>query len=158
VKSDESLFLNELRAAFSPEAIHAGGAFEDRGATYPDVEDYSRHIDGKTWEGLDQQYLARRTDALSFLGTRHLIAILPAYLNLLFVLGPKSPVPETLLPMLTKPEVGERELRKRFDELSGGLSASQRTVVATALVKFVEAFPEYGRRAKVALDRYWSTF
>jgi hypothetical protein len=42
-------------------------------------------------------------DALSFLSTAQLIAVLPAYLDLLIALGPRSPVPETLLPLLTRP-------------------------------------------------------
>jgi len=158
VKHEESPFLDELRAAFPPEAIVAAGAFEQRGGTYPDGDEYARQMDGKTWEQLDQQYLARRSDALSFLGTCHLIAILPAYLNLLFVLGPRSPVPETLLPMLTKPEATEPKLGKRFDELTDGLSASQRTVVAAALARFVAKYPAYGAPAQVALDRHWNTF
>jgi hypothetical protein len=89
---EKSTFLDELRAAFPPEAMVAAGAFEQRGGTYLDGAEYARHMDGKTWEQVDQQYFARRSDALSFLGTHHLIAVLPAYLNLLFVLGPRSPV------------------------------------------------------------------
>lgn len=158
MKHEKSAFLDELQAAFPPEAIVAAGAFEQRGGTYPDGDEYARHMDGRTWEQLDQQYFARRSDALSFLGTRHLIAVLPTYLNLLFILGPRSPVPETLLPLLTKPEATKPKLGKRFDELTDGLSAPQRTVVATALARFVAEYPAYGPPAEVALDRHWNTF
>jgi hypothetical protein len=98
--------------------IAAAKTFEERGGTYPDGEAYSRLLDGKTWEQLEPQYFARRSDSLSFMGSRHLIAVLPAYLNLLFVLGPRSPVPETLLPILARPEDADPNLKKRFDELT----------------------------------------
>ena len=158
MKDEESPFLDRLRAVFPPQAILAAGAFEQRGGTYPDGEEYAHQMEGKTWDQLDQQYFARRSDALSFLGTRHLISILPTYLSLLLVLGPRSPVPETLLPMLTRPEGGEPELKKRFDELADGLSASQRTLVASALARFVTKYPAYDTPAQLALVRYWNTF
>jgi len=157
-KNEETSFPDKLRAAFPAEAIVAAGAFKQRGRTYPDGDEYALKMDRKTWEQLDQQYFAQRCDALSFLGTHHLIAILPAYLNLLFVLGPRSPVPETLLPMLTRPEVMDFNLEKRFSELADGLAASQRTVVALALARFVAEYPAYSAPAQVALDRYWNTF
>ena len=148
---------HELREAFPAEKLAAAGAFEQRGATYPDGAEYAQHIDGKTWDQLDE-HVARRSDALSFLGTRHLIAVLPAYLNLLFVLGPMSPVPETLLPLLAKPDDTASKHGKRFDELTSALSSRQQAVVAAALARFVAEYPAYGAPAQVALDSYWNEF
>ena len=48
--------------------------------------------------------------------TDQLIAVLPAYLDLLLALGPLSPVPETLLPLLTKPSSEQSSAGKRFSE------------------------------------------
>jgi hypothetical protein len=158
VECEKSEFLDKLRAAFPPQAIDAAETFEERGGTYPDGEAYSRLLDGKTWEQLEPQYFSRRSDALSFMGYRHLIAVLPAYLNLLFVLGPRSPVPETLLPILTRPEGADPKLEKRFDELANGLSETQRRVVAVALTRFIKEYTAYGAPAQVALDRYWNKF
>lgn len=151
-------FHDELRAAFAPTPIVAAGAFDQRGGTYPDAEEYSRQIDGKTWEQLDQSYISRRSDALSFLGTDHLLAVLPAYLDLLFILGPRSPIPETLLPLLRKPEGESSKAAKRFHEISEQLSSSQLAMVAAALKRFATDYAAYAEPAQDALDRYWKTF
>jgi len=155
---EASPFVSRLRAAFPPDPIDVAGAFDERGGSYPDAEPYERALDGKTWEQLDHAYVARRSDALSFLGTRHLIAVLPVYLELLFELGPRSPVPETLLPLLTRPEAGKAMQVKRFDAFTAGLSPAQRAVVADALARFVVEFPAYGPPAQLALDRHWTAF
>src|SRR5256885_5503333 len=51
----------------------------DLSASYSDVTPYMKQIDGKTWEELDRSFLLRRYDALGFLGTNHLVAVLPLY-------------------------------------------------------------------------------
>jgi hypothetical protein len=158
MKDDAAVFFDELRAAFPNEKIVATGAFEQWGATYPDGVEYARHLDNKTWDQLDEQYFARRSDGLSFLGTHHLVAVLPAYLKLLFVLGPMSPVPETLLPMLVKPDDTASKLGKRFDEMTRALSLRQRAIVAAALARFLAEYPAYGAPAQLGLDRYWNAF
>jgi hypothetical protein len=146
----EPAFQDELRRAFPPRPIDAGGAFDERGRTYPDAAKYERQMDGKTWEQLDSEYSARRSDALSFLGTPHFIEVLPAYLNLLLVLGPRSPVPETLLLILNRP--------RRVAELEAGLTPGQKRVVGLALARFVEEYPASADPAQVALDRHWNRF
>jgi len=156
--------LDEIKEAFPPTPIVAAGAFEQRGIAYCDGMDYMRQMDGKTWEDLDPQFFARRSDGLSFLGTSHLVEVLPQYLLLLLVFKPTSPVPETLLPLLTKPEpTGPRAhlfdwSMKRFEELTGALSDRQRTVVAAVLRKFIALYPNYADEAQPALDRYWHAF
>ena len=159
----EPLF-DAIKNAFPPTPIVAAGAFEERGITYCDGPEYMRQMDGKTWEDLDPQFFARRSDGLSFLGTAHLVAVLPQYLLLLLVFEPTSPVPETLLPLLTKPEpTGPRAhlfdwSKARFDSLTRTLSDLQKATVAAALRRFTALYPNYGDEAQPALDRYWSAF
>jgi hypothetical protein len=156
--------LNEIRAAFPAEAIVAAGAFEERGIAYCDGADYMDQMNGKTWEQLDPQYLARRSDALDFLGGSQLIAVLPMYLQLLLVLEPTSPVPETLLPLLTKAESTDEPVTlfewqtRRFEQLTRGLSDHQRRLVAMTLLRFIELYPTAAAPARRALERYWHTF
>lgn len=147
---------SDVRAAFPPLQIDGTEAFRERGRTYADASEYSRQLDGKTWEQLDARYLAQQSDALSFLGDRHWLAVLPAYLNLLFVLGPMSLVPGTLILELTKPEAGAAA--REFEALVDGLTEIQRSAVATALRRFVTEYPHDGERAQIALDRYWSSY
>jgi hypothetical protein len=54
MQPEHALLLEQLRAAFPPEPIRAAGALGDWGMTYLDVEPYSQHIEGKTWEELDR--------------------------------------------------------------------------------------------------------
>jgi hypothetical protein len=139
-------------------------SFEQRSSLYPDAAAYREQMEGKTWEQLDPVFFARRSDALSFLGTQHLVAVLPTYLHLLIVLAPTSPVAETLLPQLTKPSPTDHaghlfdELGRRFDELARMLSPQQSAVVAMTLRQFIEAAPGEAERARPALERYWHTF
>ena len=67
----------QVRAAFPAEPIDAARAFDDWGTTYPDAEPYAQYLEGKTWEQLDRSYIIKRSDALGFLGTQQLVAVLP---------------------------------------------------------------------------------
>jgi hypothetical protein len=72
--------IEQLRSAFPANEIDSRGAFATWGATYLDGADYAKQLDGKSWSELDRSYLDRRSDALGFLSTTHLVAVLPAYI------------------------------------------------------------------------------
>ncbi len=161
-----NILYDELRAAFPPAPIVATRAFEQRGRLYCDAVEYMQQMDGKTWEQLDPQYFARRSDGLSFLGTPYIVAVLPLYLHLLLVFSPTSPVPETLLPQLTKPEPTDRyvlpdlypQLAIRFEELTQALAPAQSKVIAATIRQFITLYPNAAEPAQRALDRYWKIF
>jgi hypothetical protein len=167
--------LDELRASFPPVSIDASGVFTY--SCYADAVEYRARMHGKTWEQLDPQFFARRSDALSFMNGPHLAIVLPLYLHLLSAFPPSSPVPETLLPKLSQPEAAEQtgtrvlspaeifKLRRRiFDDLTRTLSERQHRVVAASLRRFVAATPpEHAadwllEQAQRALDRYWGRY
>lgn len=160
----EDPLLEELRMAFPREPIAAAGAFDQRGRFYCDGVDYLREMDGKTWEQLEPPFFARRSDGLDFLSDTHLAAVLPLYLHLLLAFQPTSPVPETLIPLLTRPEPGDEptELfdwqKRRFEGLTALLTDAQKRVVARALQQFIEDAPNEAKPAELALDRYWRAF
>lgn len=123
-----------------------------------------RQLEGKTWEQLDPTFFARRSDGLSFLGDPYLVEVLPLYLHLLLVFKPSSPVPESLLPVLTRPEPTDKPARlygwrkRRFEGVSALLSDAQKRVVARALQQFVRDAPYEAAPAELALERYWGAF
>ena len=133
--------LTQIRAAFPTHPIQAAGAFDERGTSYLDPVAYREHLEGKTWEQLDREYLERRTDALSFLGTNHLIAVLPAYLCIFVEQGTRTQVPDTLLLVLNRK-------KRRFEELSSALTPAQREAIVAALGVF--AATESGQPADTA--------
>lgn len=154
----------QLRVAFPPTPIAAAAAFAQRGMFYCDATEYRARMDGKTWEQLDVEFFARRSDGLDFLGTPYLVMVLPLYLHLMLVFRPTSPVPETLLPALTKPEPGDwpphlhDDAANRFAELTSSLSEAQKRVIAATLQEFCRSAPGEAPRARPALDRYWYQF
>jgi hypothetical protein len=154
--------LDELREAFPPVPIVTGD-YSKRGSCYS--EEYRRRLDGATWDQLDPQFFARRVDSLSFLGMPYIIEVLPCYLHLLIVFKPTSPVPETLIPLLTKPDRTDRDvfklfdtLTRRFGELTRALTEGQSRIVGLTLQEFVKTAPWEGGPAQLALDRYWHDF
>lgn len=159
---EHSTILEQLRAAFPAEPIHAERAFDDWGTTYPDAEPYAQHLEGKTWEQLDRSYIITRADALGFLGTRELAAVLPVYLQALLEDGASSPAADTVVLMLTKPDPAKKTGVKlhRFEALVGALTSAQRAVVAAVLHVFVASNQEGspGERARVALERHWNEY
>ncbi len=150
--------LQQLRRAFSPTKIDADGAFAAWGMTYSDGEAHEEQLNGKRWDELDRAYLDRRSDAIGFLGTAHLVAVLPAYLRELLDGGPFSQVPDMLLLTLTKPgpKFGSWLGKRRFDAMVNALTASQRAAVAAVLVQFASRYPEtpHESAARLALDTY----
>ncbi|HEX2687928.1 MAG TPA: hypothetical protein VHN14_14975 [Kofleriaceae bacterium] len=64
-----------------------------------------------------------RSGALGFLGTRHLVAVLPVYLRALLEDGVWSTSADTLILLLTKPDPGKKTGIKlpRFEVLVGAL-------------------------------------
>jgi hypothetical protein len=140
--------LAQIRAAFPPEPLRFEGALTgglDGGA-------YREHVEGKTWEELDRKYVLSRSDVLSFLDMRHLVAVFPVYLRSLVEDGTRTPVPDTMLLVLN------RKKQARFDELASALDPAQRAAVVAVLELF--AATESGQpadAAREALER-WKTY
>lgn len=154
--------LEQVSLAFPPDPIRAAGAFDDWGTTYPDAEPYERQLDGKTWLELDRAYMEVREDALGFLGTRHLAAVLPVYLCSLIERGVWSPAAEMLMLLLTKPGPEKKTGVKlpRFEALVDTLTPAQREVIAVVLHAFAATNPggSFEAAANTALERYWTTY
>ena len=147
----------QLRAAFPNEPIAAADAFTPWGATYLDAEPYAAHLDGKTWEQLDRAYLAQRWDALGFLGTRQLAAVLPAYL-LEMLEHPYTNLPGMVASVLTAPSKERKGLGKqRFAALLEALAAPQRAVIASALRQFAREHSDEDA-VRIALESSWDGF
>jgi hypothetical protein len=149
---------DQLRAAFPAEPIDSARAFDDWGTTYPDAEPYARQLEGKTWEQLDRSYIIMRADALGFLGTRELVAVLPVYLRALLDDGVWSPSADTLILLLTKPDPGKKTGIKlpRFEAFVSALSSAQRAAIAAVLRAFVatDEGGSLGERARAALEHH----
>jgi hypothetical protein len=162
MQPDQTKLLDQLRAAFPATPIQSRGAFLDWGATYLDAEPYMNQIDGKTWEELDRTYLVMRSDALGFLGTRHLVAVLPVYLRSLLEEGVWSPAADTLMLLLTKPGPEKKAGIKlpRFEALAGALAPAQGAAIAAVLRAFAATDPggSLGEAAHAALERHWQTY
>jgi hypothetical protein len=137
--------LARIRGAFPAAPIRFHGALTgglDDGA-------YRDHVEGKTWEDLDRAYVLTRSDALSFLEMKHLVAILPVYLRSLVEEGTTTPVPDTMLLVLNRKD------QKRFEELAAALTPLQREAVISVLDVF--ATNESGQpadAARAALERW----
>jgi hypothetical protein len=159
---DEQELSARLRRAFPPTVIDGRDAFATWGRTYSDGDEYARHLEGKVWDALDRAYLDLRSDALGFLGTNHLAAVLPAYLRQLIEGDGVSQVPDILLLVLAKPgpKQGSPLGAKRFDAMVDALTMSQREVVAATLEQFAAMHPEDGQgfAAQLALDVFWDRF
>ena len=148
---------DQLRAAFPGDPIVAAGAFASWGATYLDAVPYAEQLDGKPWEELDRDYLAVRADALGFLSTRQLVAVLPAYLMSMLE-RPTSDVPGMLMLILTKPDKQRKGLgKRRFTELVEALTATQRTAIASALRQYAAEHPE-DDAARIPLESFWDGY
>jgi hypothetical protein len=155
-------FVAQLRAAFPATPITADGAFARWGTTYPDAAVYRERIAGQTWEQLDRGYLLRNSDALGFLGTEALVAVLPVYLRSLVEEGVWSAAAGMLMLVLARPAPGSDSGlgHARFDELVDALAPAQRIAVATALDTLARADADgsLGRAAQAALDGFWNLF
>jgi hypothetical protein len=154
--------LEQIRAAFPALPIHAEGAFAQWGASYPDAQSYVEQLEGKTWDRLDRTYIVRRSDALGFLSTRHLAAVLPVYLCALVEDGVWSPAAGMLTLVLAQPRSGTDDGlgMARFDALVEALTRAQRAAIAVALRAFADADEEgsLGRAARAALDGHWHVY
>jgi hypothetical protein len=152
--------LEQLRAAFPVEPIRSAGAFDDWGTTYPDADAYAGHLDGKTWEELDRSYVITRHDALGFLGTRHLVAVLPVYLRSLVEQGVWSPSADTLVLLLAKPDAAKKAGIKlsRFEAMVAALTPAQRAVIAAVLSTFAatDEGGSLGEAARAAVEHAWN--
>ena len=159
MQSNQPQLLDRLRAAFPATSIQSEGAFDDWGVTYLDAEPYMARIDGKTWQELDRAYVVMRSDALSFLGTRHLVAVLPVYLTSLIEEGVWSPAADTLMLLLAKPGPEKKTGLKlaRFEALVAALMPAQQAVIAAVLSAFAASDPggSLGRAARAAVESYW---
>lgn len=159
---EHATVLEQLRGAFPVEPISSAGAFDSWGTTYPDAEPYAKHLEGKTWEQLDPGYIIMRSDALGFLGTRQLVAVLPVYLRGLLEDGVWSASGDTLILLLTKPDPGTKTGLKlqRFEALVAALTPAQRAAIATVLRAFAatDEGGSLGDRARAALERHWTAY
>jgi hypothetical protein len=159
---EHATVLEQLRAAFPAAPIYSAGAFDDWGTTYPDAEPYAQHLEGKTWEQLDRSHMIVRADALGFLGTRQLVAVLPVYLRALLEDGVWSTSADTLVLLLTKPDPGKKTGIKlpRFEALVSALTSAQRTAIAAVLRAFAatDEGGSLGERAHAALERHWNVY
>jgi hypothetical protein len=153
--------LERLKVAFPSEEIPSEGAFTQWGATYLDRKPYMDRLHGKSWDQLDSEYMVRRSDALGFLNTSHLAAVLPLYLRALVEVGPSSPAAGVLTLVLTKPSADSEGLGlKRFSALVQALTSEQRTAVAYVLRGFSDehSASSPGRAARAALEAHWWTY
>jgi hypothetical protein len=162
MQSNQAQILEQLRAAFPATPIHAKGAFDDWGTTYLDAATYLERIDGKTWQELDRAYLVTRSDALGFLGARHLVAVLPVYLSSLIEEGVWSPSADTLMVLLAKPGPEKRAGLKldRFDALVAALTPAQRAAIASVLSAFaaIDREGSLGQAAYAAVEKHWKDY
>ena len=162
MQPSQTTLLDQLRLAFPAKPIQSAGAFHDWGATYPDGEQYAKQIEGKTWQDIDRAYLITRADALGFLGTRHLVAVLPVYLRSLIEEGVWSQAADSLVLLLTKPSADQKTGIKlpHFEMLVDTLSPPQRAVIAEVLRAFAatDENGSLGKRAQVAIERHWKTY
>jgi hypothetical protein len=162
MQPEDDAVLEQIRRAFPSVEIQADNAFAQWGRTYLDVEPYQRELKGKSWDQLDRSYIVRRTDALGFLGTHHLVAVLPVYLQALIELDLESPVPGTLTLILAPPGPGKDSGLgvKRFGALVEALTGPQRAAVAAVLRRFGEKYPEssLAQAARDALDAHWDAY
>lgn len=154
--------LRAIDRAFPREPIAGAGAFRDWGRSYPDAGEYAAQLDGKTWDQLDRAYLLRRDDALGFLGTQELVAVLPVYLRALVEDGAGIPAADMLMIVLKRPGTNDDpDLgRARFGALVDALTDAQKGVIARVLAGFVDrhAGGSPGERARVTLDSYWRDY
>jgi hypothetical protein len=162
MQPDHTETIEQLRAAFPAKPIQSEGAFQERGAGFLDAATYKQQIEGKTWEELDPAYLVMHHDALSVLGTRHLVAVLPVYLRSLVEEGVESLAAYALLHALTRrgPKKKPGTSRSRFDELVDALTPAQRVVIATVLRAFAatDESGSLGFAAQAALEEHWKTY
>ena len=155
--------IDRLRSAFPRTEIDPEKAFLPWGATYLDAQESERQLKGKTWDKLNTSYLALRSDALGFLGTSHLILVLPAYMMALVEgLRPLSSLPGILMIILTKPDpkTDDGLGKERFDALIDGLTEKQRAAIAVSLAYFEETHGEKAmvEAARLALDKFWGQY
>ena len=133
----------QIRAAFPSQQISFDGALTgglDDGA-------YRVHVEGKTWEELDRRYVLSRSDVLSFLDTRHLVAVLPVYLRSLVEDGTRTSVPDTLLLVLNR----------KNQQLLIALNVEQRAAVVAVLDVFASAESGPLADAARATLEYWAS-
>jgi hypothetical protein len=162
MQPEDEAVLDQVRAAFPTTEIPADDAFASWGRTYLDGEEYRAALKGKRWDQLDPAYIALRSDALGFLGTRALVAVLPAYLTALIEQGTASPVPGMLTLVLAPPdrETNNGLGKKRFGEFIEAMTGPQRAAAAAALLRFGERYPEtlVGDAARAAFDGHWKAY
>ena len=162
IKPSQIALLEQLHAAFPAKPIESAEAFRDWGATYPDGEQYAKQIEGKTWREVDRAQLLTRSDALGFLGTQQLVAVLPVYLRSLIEEGVWSRAADSLVLLLTRPSANQKTGIKlpRFEKFVDALTPIQRKVIAEVLRAFAAAdeHGSPGKRAQIALERHWQTY
>ena len=88
--------------------------------------------------------------------------MLPVYLRALLEDGAWSPCADTLVLLLTKPDLGKKTGIKlpRFEALVSALTSEQRAAIAAVLCAFAASNEEGspGERARAALERHWNAY
>jgi len=162
MQPEDETVLEQIRAAFPSFEISSDDAFTSWGRTYLDGDEYRAALKGKHWDQLDTTYIALRSDALGFLSTRTLVAVLPAYLIALIEHGTASQVPGMLTLVLAPPnrETDDGLGKKRFGEFIEAMTGPQRAAVAAALLRFGERYPGtlVGDAARAAFDGHWKAY
>lgn len=162
MKPEHAKILEQIRAGFPATPIDAEGSFGPFGTSYPDARPYKEQLAGKSWEQLDRAYVVRRSDALGFLATRHLAAVLPIYLCAMVEDGVWSPATGMLTLILAPPPAAKTTGLgvARFEALVEALTTEQRAAVATALNAFADQDPDgsLGQAARAAFDGHWKTY
>ena len=119
-------FVGHLRDAFPAVPLDFSGALT--GGT--DGGEFRDAVDGKRWTEVDRTLIGRRSDVLSFLEPKHLVAVLPAFMHALVEEGTKTGIPDTLLLVL------DAAAEPRFSRIEQLLTDAQRAVVIEALEAF----------------------
>ena len=100
-----------------------------------------------------------RADALGFLGTKQLVAVLPVYLRSLIEDGVWSRSADTLMLLLKKPEAVKQTGSKlsRFEALVCALTPEQSEAIAAVLDRFatMDEGGSLGEAARLAFERDW---
>ena len=154
--------LAAIDGAFPREPISGANAFRDWGTSYPDAPAYAAQLHGKTWDQLDRAYVLRRDDALGFLGTKELVAVLPVYLRSVVEDGANGGAADILTLIFRRPGTDDEPNlgKRRFGALVDALTEAQKTVIARVLAHFVESYDGSapGERALATLDGYWRAY
>lgn len=156
---DQESLLKMIDAAFPRVPIRSAEAFKDEWTSYPDGSSYMAELEGKTWDQLDRAFIVRRADALGFLDTPGLVAVLPVHLQSVVEDRAMSPAADMLMQLLTRPQRGIKPGlgAPRFKALVEALTDAQQRAIASVMEDFAQCYGDDspGLYARMALESYW---